>query len=271
MTRLKEWKPSDYDLDQSAIKQRTLRALLLAPPEHHERVARKLYPEMSDKQIQELLAYIEQERQLDPLLPNATIDRMPPQMMATRMGANLEMGLYLCQATGAFPYTNVKHRWKEILDAKQELDATAQTWSPLTNAFQQLTFKFLHNVDSRFACSLRQEGRLEGFRSYLRKLWGTIGGEVDASKSDSLARDFRDELTGAFAQARAEWDVIDRDLVKWATGTAAAAMAAGVFSPAIAVGGFVVAGVSEIIQAEMKRREFRRKVPMSVFIDLQRK
>jgi hypothetical protein len=271
MTRLKEWKPSKDDLDQSAAKQRTLRALLLSPPQHHERVARELYPEMSDDEIRKLLEYIEQERQLDPLLPNDTIDRMPPQMMAMRMGANLEMGLYICQATGAFPYTNVKHRWKEILGAQQELDATAQTWSPLTNAFQQLTFKFLHNVDSRFACSLRQEGRLEGFRLYLRKLWTTIGGQVDASKSDSLARDFRDELTGEFARARAEWEVIDRDLFRWATGTAVGAMAAGVFSPAIAAGGFVVAGISEIVQAEMKRREFRRKVPMSVFIDLERK
>jgi hypothetical protein len=30
-------------------------------------------------------------------------------------------------------------------------------------------------------------------------------------------------------------------------------------------------GLGEIIQAEMKRREFRKKVPMSVFIDLDNK
>jgi hypothetical protein len=29
--------------------------------------------------------------------------------------------------------------------------------------------------------------------------------------------------------------------------------------------------LSELIQAEMKRREFRKKVPMSVFIDLEKK
>ena len=98
-------------------------------------------------------------------------------MTAGRMGANLEMGMYICQATGAFPYTNVKFRWKEILGARQDLDATAQVWSPLTNAFQQLRFKFLDHVDSKFACSLRQDGRLEGFRSYMRKLWNTVGGE----------------------------------------------------------------------------------------------
>ena len=191
--------------------------------------------------------------------------------MTASMGANLEMATYICQATGAFPYTNVKFRWREILGAKEDPDATAKIWSPLTHAFQQLRFKFLDNVDSKFACSIKQEGRLEGFRSYMRKLWDAVGGEPDPSKSEALARDLGDELTGAFNAAQSEWDAIDRELVKWATGKAAVAMAAGVFSPAFAMGGLALAGLSEIIQAEMRRREFRKRVPMSVFIDLDRR
>jgi hypothetical protein len=49
-----------------------------------------------------------------------------------------------------------------------------------------------------------------------------------------------------------------------------AGIAAGVFSPIIA-GGLAVAGLGEIIQAQMKRRAFRKKVPMSVFIDLEKR
>ena len=270
-TRLKGWKPSSEDLDQSVIRERTRRSLLLMPRSYLERKAREVSPGISDDEVREFVEDIERDRANDPLLPNDTLDRMPGQMMAARMGANLEMGMYICQATGAFPYTNVKFRWKEILGAKQDLDATAQIWSPLTNAFQQLKFKFLDNVDSKFACSIRQEGRLEGFRSYMRKLWNTVGGEPDPSKSEALARDFGDELAGAFKQAQSEWDAIDRELAKWATRTLAGAMATGVFSPVLAAGGFAVAGLGEIIQAEMKRREFRQKVPMSVFIDLERR
>jgi hypothetical protein len=195
---------------------------------------------------------------------------MPAQTMVANSGANLEMGLYICQATGSFPYTNVKFRWREILAAKQDLDATAQIWSPLTNAFQQLPFKFLDKVDSGFACTIRKEGRLEGFRSYLRRLWGTVGGELDLAKAEPLARDFRDELTQAYSQAQAEWVAIDRELLKWAVPTIGGALVTGIFSPLIA-GGLAVAGLGEIIQAEMKRREFRKKVSMSVFIDLENK
>jgi hypothetical protein len=135
----------------------------------------------------------------------------------------------------------------------------------------QLKFKFLDKVDSKFACSIRQEGRLEGFRSFMRHLWSTVGGEPDPSKSEVLARDFRDELTQAFNSAQADWEAIDRELLKWAVPTIGGAVASGAFSLALPVAGFAVAGIGEIIQAEMKRREFRRKVPMSVFIDLDRR
>ena len=105
---------------------------LLHPRCYHHRLSRK--------DIQKLLGMytcrgtahfnksrsIERDRAADPLLLNDTIDRMPEQNMVTSLGANLEMGLYICQATGSFPYTNVKFRWREILAAKQDLDATAQ-------------------------------------------------------------------------------------------------------------------------------------------------
>jgi hypothetical protein len=78
---------------------------------------------------------------------------------------------------------------------------------------------------------MRQEGRLEGFRAYMRKLWGSVGGELDSGKAKALARDFRDELAGEYAKAEAESSAIDRDLMKWAVPAIGGAIAAA--------GGFV--------------------------------
>jgi hypothetical protein len=270
-SRLRDWKPTAEDIEDSAIKQRTLRTLMLAPRKYMEQKAREFLPGASDEEVRSLMDYIERERADDPLLPRGTLDNKPAQMMAVNMGTNPEMAMYICQATGAFPYTNVRFRWKEILGVSPNMDPTAAVWSPLTNAFQQLKFKFLDRVDSNFAWSMRTDGRLEGFRSYLRKLWDAVGGDPDLSKSESLARDFRDELTQAFRQAQAEWDAIDRDLIKWAAPTVGGAIVTGALSLALPAVGFAVAGIGEIIQAEMRRREFRRRVPMSVFIDLDRK
>jgi hypothetical protein len=266
--RLKGWKPSEEDVNSSMLKQRMRRMLLLFPRNYWDRTIREMEPDLSEEKVQALLDYVEQERRKDPLLLNETLDQMSGQIEVGHSGGNLEMGMYICQATGAFPYTNLKFRWKEILSAQQKLDPTAQVWSPLTNAFQQLQFKFLDKVDSKFAWSIRQDGRLEGFRSYLRKVWNSVGGEPDLGRSESLARDFRDELTQTYNESEAEWSAIDRDLLKWGAPTLGGAVAMGHMSLGLPAAGFTVAGISELVQAAMKRRAFRKRVPMSVFIDL---
>jgi len=276
--RLKGRTPSKGDIESSVMRHRAKQTLLLSPQRYLESKAREIFPHMSEQEVHKVLEDVERERERDLFLPKSTLDRMPGQMMAARTGANLEMGMYMCQATGAFPYTNLKFRWEEILGARNDLSSTAQLWSPLTNAFQQLKFRFLDKVDSQFACSVRRDGRLEGFRSYLRKLWTTVDGEPDASKAEGLARDFRDELTQAFNEAKAEWATIDRDLLKWGVPTltsasvsAASAIATGNLSLDIAAAGFVVGGVAELVQSRLKRRAFRQKVPMSIFVDLDNK
>jgi hypothetical protein len=37
-----------------------------------------------------------------------------------------------------------------------------------------------------------------------------------AAKAEKCARDFKDELAGEYDKAKAEWDSIDRKLMKWA-------------------------------------------------------
>jgi len=83
-----------------------------------ERVAREANPEISDGMVRQVVDEMEKDRASDPLLLNDTIDRMPAQMIAANIGTNLEMGLYICQATVSFPYTNVKFRWEEMLSAR---------------------------------------------------------------------------------------------------------------------------------------------------------
>ncbi len=267
--RLKDFAPTRADVDASFMKQRAMRVFLTSPRSYVERTAREMDPNMSDEQIRQVADFVEAERARDPFLTGETIDKMPTQMLATRTGANLEMGMYICQAMGAFPYTNLRFRWNEILSAKQQFDSTMEIWSPLTNAFQQLHFKFLDKVNPRFAYSMREDGRLEGFRSYLRKIWRAVDGQPDPSKAQSLARDFRDELTQSYNEAKADWNKIDLDLMKWASPTVAGGLAAGMLSLGLPAAGFAVAGVWELIQAQMKRANFRRSVPMSVFIDLE--
>jgi hypothetical protein len=141
-------------------------------------------------------------------------------------------------------------------------------------------FKFLNNVDSRFACGLRTDGRLEDLRVFLRRLWKTIDGSPDISKVDSLARDFRDELTHEYHKAEAEWSKINQDLLNWTSGPGITALGVASFAGAIVAGNmllalpsllFIPAGITKLIDARTKRTQFRKTTPMSVFIDLSKK
>jgi hypothetical protein len=92
-------------------------------------------------------------------------DKVGGQLLVGRSGVNTEMSLYISEITGAFPYTSLQMKWRDLLSMGKELSETAKVWSPLTKAFQDVEFKFLNNVDSRFACGLRTDGRLEMWSS----------------------------------------------------------------------------------------------------------
>jgi hypothetical protein len=268
---------SEQDIEDTASTDAMMKLFYLSPPDHLAEKARAAISGISAEEIKNVLEYAAHVRKTDPMLVDATLDKMPGQMTATKVGTNLEMGLYICQLIGAFPYTNLRFRWNEILSVGKELDPLSQTWSPLTKAFQKLDFKFLNKVDSNFAVEMRNEGRLEGFRSFLRKIWTTVGDEIDLAKAEMQAVDFKDELAAEYDKAKADWNSIDRELMKWAAPAIAGVfgsfggIATGHLGLALPSAGFVVNGVNELIQAHMKRKEFRLKTPMSVFIDLNKK
>jgi hypothetical protein len=269
--RLRGWAPSDEDMEdfEPAAQQEFARMFYALPKEALAQKFRESSPQMGEQKVKEMLAYVDMVRARDPLDLEQPIDNMDPQIVATRTGTNLEMGLYVSHLTGAFPYTSLRMRWRELMSAAKEFPESAMVWSPLTKAFQDLEFKFIDdNVDSQFACMIRKDGRLEPFRAFLRRLWSSVGGNPDIDKASTLARDFGDELAGEYSKAEAEWAQIDRDLVKQFGATLVGGLIGGAFSPFLSTLGFAATGVLELLNAQMQRREFRKKIPMSVFIDL---
>ncbi|MGA2074655.1 MAG: hypothetical protein ABSH52_14250 [Terriglobia bacterium] len=99
----------------------------------------------------------------------------------------------------------------------------------------------------------------------------TLAREPELSKSDAVVRDFCDELTQAFDEAKAEWDAIDRHLPKRGEPTLGNAIATDVVSLTLPAERLVVGGIDELTQAIKKRHEIRKKALVSVFVDLLRR
>ena len=268
----------EHDKSQRADLQRILYSL---PESHRIAEIRRIMPHLSEREVRETSEYMENEIRQDPAAYEGSVIEGGGQFQGVRCGFNLETAVYICSQAGAFPYTSLQWKWKEILSAVETgIPGDADPWSPLTKGFQELDFRFLDKVDPSFLAELRQEHRLEGFRRFLRKVWYDIGGETDPAKQPSLARDLRDQLAFEYEAARDEWKKIDRDLVLWASSMPISAPTIAVGAGVVAVGSLLInvpalaLGLTFLIKgihSKMEQTGFRRRVPLSVFIDLDRR
>jgi hypothetical protein len=268
------WKPDERDLEEAReLGHEELKRVLFALPEdklfaQFERAGMTL----DDRQKREFLAYARRELRNDPIALEQPIadNYREGQMVPLRAGTNLETALLICSTTGAFPYTNLHSVWAQIIKAHDDLSETARMWSPLTKAFQSLDFRFLDNVDPKFAQAVRDDGRLQSFRSLLRKIGDGAADISELSSLDAFVRDCNDELVGEYQKAQAEWSKIDESFLKWASGGIAFAM--GHLVPdvsALSVG--TVSTIAQLGLRYFRQRQFRKLNPMSVMIDLARK
>lgn len=232
-------------------------------------------PESTQKEIDDMVEYWLKQRKNDPLLLDEEMSS-EAEMKIKRMGANLELGLYLGQATGSYLYTNRMFQWKEIMSSKQQTSDDSDVWSPLTQAFQSLDFTFLNNVDAGFAYKLKEEGRLGGFRNYLRKVWHKIEQDNTPAQANSAAREFSDELHEEYGKTKEDWAKIDKSIIEWIAGgtglsTILPPLITGNLDWKIPVLGFAITGVGKLLSARYERKDFKANVPLAVLLDLEKK
>jgi len=157
--------------------------------------------------------------------------------------------------------------WAQIIEAHDELSETARVWSPLTKAFQSLDFRFLDNVDPRFAQAVRDDGRLQSFRFLLRKIGNGAADISEMPSLDAFVRDCSDELVGEYQKAQAEWAKIDESFLKWASGgiATATALAMGHLVPDVAaLSGATLSTIARLGLRYFGQRQFRNLNPMSL-------
>jgi hypothetical protein len=273
----KRWKDQKLELSKETLaeiepkgKESFKKFMYRLPKDKLAVTIKRAIPSISDKALIEQIEYVQRMRHNDRML----LDQEVPEggeLQIMRYGANLELGLYIGQATGSYLYTNNNQQWSEILSTANN-DSGPEVWSPLTKSFQGLEFNFLNNIDPVFINRLKEEGRLESFRNFLRKLWVEIGDSKSIKDINDLARTFDDELQEEYGKAKEEWSKIDKDLVKWITGSGGlSAIISGGMNWQIPALGFCIGGVGKLLEARIDRKNYKNNVPMAVFLDLEKK
>lgn len=274
----KRWKDQKLELTKETIAEIKPRGIAMLAKTMYRLPKDKLaisiknaIPTMDNKGMAEMVQYVQKMRKEDPMI----LDQELPdggELHVMRNGANLELALYIGQLTGSYLYTDRREQWREILSTKQAQSSEGEVWSPLTKSFQSLEFNFLNNIDPKFAFRLKEEGRLEGFRQFLRKVWVGIEGNPSYEEAEKLARRLSEELQEEYGKTKEEWTKIDKELLKWVTGSGGiAAILSGGMNWQIPALGFCITAVGKLLEARTDRKNFTANVPLAIFLELEKK
>ena len=96
-------------------------------------------------------------------------------------------------------------------------------------------------------------------------------GSSSSNFTESSVRAFCDEIIHEYNVAEGEWTEIKTELLKKSITLGTAAIVGGAFQTAVAPIGIAGTGLSHIVQFIGKKKAFRKKTPMSVFVDLRAK
>jgi hypothetical protein len=231
-----------------------------------------------DSEIAGIMSYRAKVVRLSPFPDNLPSDEKRGQLFQLDIGGPIEDAMLICQLTGAFPYADLYNRRDQLARFAASPPTEADIWTPLSSAFTELPFSFLNNVNVRYIEELRHEDRPSMMRGYLRKLWRQVAGESQAT--ESIVADFTEELAEQYRIAREQWEEIETkssgDLWKTGIGTVAATLlldtqaplVAGHLAPIIPAAGFAATSLASWWQERGRRRSFKRNVPMSIFVEL---
>jgi hypothetical protein len=215
-SRHKEYDLMGYQFDKAhtkdierLVKDDFQRSMTGLPDESLKWSIRKALPQLSNKEIDNVLVYMKKQRLEDPL---ALLQPMLPgesegELSITHLSPNLELGLFLAQITGSLIYTDNAHRWMEMTSTSTDFGRVKESsWEPLESSMKGLVLSF--EINPMFNLKIRQEGGLGSVRNTLRKILVTVQNEHESSRVSDLNRVFCEELDRSHKRTEREWETI---------------------------------------------------------------
>ena len=180
---------------QKTMEDDSRRGIMLMPPDAMRRDIRKLNPELSDEEVEEVMRVSMRMQENDPLavLQEGSLEG-GGQMNIFKLAPNFEMTMYLAQATGACIVTDSPFRWKEVRAAAQRQYRTATPGlASLVADIERSKFAFPQNVTDIVATTLNKTG--DGYPEIFRDLFKYLSRIEDRSAKPN----YEAHLVGRFA------------------------------------------------------------------------
>jgi hypothetical protein len=246
-------------------------AILHTPDDKLAENYQKAHPDESPDDLLAFLKEVHEQRESHPyFIPDSLgIGKNQGELTTFTSGGSYPIAKMVAGITGAHLITDIPSKWREIQIDRRDSGVELGRWTSFAKAFQAVDLPFLSSVPMEAALALRKEDRLKGMRTFLRKVWKSSRSADEFGEANAV--ELAEELQSTIAAAEREWNQIDRDLMSWAGGGAVLSTAIGVATGNfLAAAPFLLAGVTQLISARSKRKDFVRCHPASFFMELKR-
>ena len=152
-------------------KEDLFRTLGVASENRQTRMIRQAIPNISQQQLEQLLQYMKEQNEQDPLalLQEDILDDGGQYMICT-MAPNFEMSLFIAQVTGALILTDNVFRWDELKAAQfKRNDQINYPWLKLSELISNL--EFAYSADPEINFRNRKGGNFGEIRKSLRQIF----------------------------------------------------------------------------------------------------
>lgn len=249
------WKPDRKSMGWlGAIAKDDHRRLIRQLPDSAlKHLMRQQTPEVSDTEIEEVIAYMKSELEADPF---ALLQPIEPGEAGAQFqyykGYSLESAMYLASLTGSAIYTDVEAHWQQLNMHAQQASQTPNTaWAPVTDSLRAIHFPIEMNLQTLYE-ALRA-GRFGSIRGVLRRLAGAVLQTSDVPHPEMIAL----QLTKAAQVLESEWDKIPKTL-----------RLAGQVELSIPAGGYERNDVTRLLLS-FGRAKSVRPIPLAMLIKLE--
>lgn len=229
-------------------------------------------PRFNDEQAENLAnGILKVISKANPLYKNLSKDLLGSSSLnPTKTGGSLESFLYISEKTAGNLYTPNQHNWNQIKSF-----GVNDFWVKTNKLYSEIPMSFLNNVDTNFALELRQENRLAGVRQELKKIYkeleGTTIENFNPQKLKFIQEGFIEELN----KAESEWKLIKKQAELARTQWLTTNLGLPIITNETSILPLAIGSIAWLYKNEIGAREqlknYRQKVPISVFVDLKNK
>lgn len=244
------------------------RFLFNGPDERLRSFIKRAKPQITEDELKQTLEYVKRENEQDPLatLHPPSIGESGGQMLMSHLSPNLELGMFLAQATGSFILTHHPYRWSEIRSSVNYFYGDYQSpWERIARHMTNFEMDFVHFFDHKDLLLALKNAELAHMRITLRDIWNAVQNEqpTDPSQIDYLIK----EMNLAREKMRISIDKVMKQKNKDCEEYLRVAKTKAKLSSTIAPAGHSTSAVYRLLLAHAGHEKYLKALPLSLYVE----